>query len=174
MLQTDADVVSAASGGPLVDSTGQVIGMDTASAARSTNPGFAEPADLGTATGFAIPITHALSVAKQIASGQSSSTVVIGTRGRLGVVVAASDRLSFSSTAGATIEQVIPGTAAAAAGLRPGDVITAVGSRAVDTPADLTTAIHATRSGDRAVITWLDASGASHRATATLGPGPAL
>jgi S1-C subfamily serine protease len=174
MLQTDADVVSGDSGGPLVDSTGQVIGMDTASSAGAARPGFAEPADLATATGFAIPITQALSIAKQIASGHSSDRVVIGTRGRLGVVVVSSDGLSFSSTAGATIQQVIPGTAAATAGLRPGDVITAVGSHRIVTPADLTTAIHATRSGDRAAITWLDTSGTSHTVTETLGSGPAL
>jgi S1-C subfamily serine protease len=174
MLQTDADVVSGDSGGPLVDSTGQVIGMDTASSAGAARPGFAEQADLATATGFAIPITQALSIAKQIASGHSSDRVVIGTRGRLGVVVVSSDGLSFSSTAGATIQQVIPGTAAATAGLRPGDVITAVGSHRIVTPADLTTAIHATRSGDRAAITWLDTSGTSHTVTETLGSGPAL
>jgi S1-C subfamily serine protease len=174
MLQTDADVVSGDSGGPLVDSSGQVIGMDTATSARSTNPGFAEQADLGTATGFAIPITQALSIAKQIASGHTSNTVVIGTQGRLGVIVADSNGLALSSTRGATIEQVIPGTAAAAAGLRPGDVITAEGSHRIGTPADLTTAIHATRSGDRAAITWVDTSGTSHTTTLTLGSGPAL
>jgi S1-C subfamily serine protease len=174
MLQTDADVVSGDSGGPLVDSTGQVIGMDTASSAGSTSPGLAEQADVETATGFAIPITAALDIAKQIASGHTSDRVVIGTRGRLGVVVVSADGLSFSSSSGATVEQVIPGTAAAAAGLQPGDVITAVGSHRVATPAELTTAIHATRSGDRAQISWLDSSGTSHTATATLGSGPAL
>jgi S1-C subfamily serine protease len=146
--------------------------MDTAASATSQGSAFAEPADLAAATGFAIPITTALGIAKQIASGHSSDRIVIGTRGRLGVVV--SDEPSFSATAGATIEQVIPGTAAAAAGLQPGDVITAVGSHRIATPADLTTAIHATRSGDRARITWLDRSGTSHSATATLSPGPAL
>jgi S1-C subfamily serine protease len=173
MLQTDADVVSGDSGGPLVDSSGQVIGMNTAASARGSGSGFAFSADPGPPTGFAIPITKALRIAKQIASGQATDTIVIGTRGRLGVVV---DRTGSTSAAGtgATVAQVVPGTAAAAVGLRPGDVITAVGSRAISTPEDLTTAIHATRSGDRATITWLDASGTSHTATTTLGSGPAL
>jgi S1-C subfamily serine protease len=174
MLQTDADVQSGDSGGPLVDSSGQVIGMDTAASAQdSGGAGLAEQASFGGATtGFAIPITKALSVAKQIASGHSSSTVVIGTRGRLGVVVSSAG-LSFSNRAGATVQQVIPGSAAAAVGLQPGDVITAVGSHAIASPQDLTTAIHASRSGDRTTITWTDTQGTSHSATATLGSGPA-
>jgi S1-C subfamily serine protease len=175
MLQTDANVVSGDSGGPLVDSTGQVIGMDTAASARgSGDSGIGESAGFVAATGFAIPITKALSVAKQIASGHPSATVVIGTRGRLGVIVAKSDISSFSDQAGATVEQVIPGTAAADAGLQPGDVITAVATHSVGSGAELTTVMHTTRSGDRITITWTDASGTSHHATETLGSGPAL
>jgi S1-C subfamily serine protease len=175
MLQTDANVMSGDSGGPLVDSTGQVIGMDTAASAQgSGDPGFGETADFAAATGFAIPITKALSVAKQIASGHATSTVVIGTRGRLGVVVASSDDSSFSDTAGATVEQVIPGTAAADAGLQAGDVITAVASHSVGSGDELTNVMHTTRSGDRITITWTDTAGSSHQATETLGSGPAL
>jgi S1-C subfamily serine protease len=173
MLQTDADVQSGDSGGPLVDSSGQVIGMDTAASAQDGGgAGLAEQAAFTAATGFAIPITKALSVAKQIASGHSSSTIVIGTRGRLGVVVSSAG-LSFSDRAGASVQQVIPGSAAAAVGLQPGDVITAVGSHSIASPQDLTTAIHASRSGDRTTITWTDTQGTSHTATATLGSGPA-
>jgi S1-C subfamily serine protease len=175
MLQTDANVVSGDSGGPLVDSTGQVIGMDTAASARgSGDSGIGEPAGYVAATGFAIPITEALSVAKQIASGHPSATVVIGTRGRLGVIVVKSGTSAFSDRGGATVEQVIPGTAAADAGLQPGDVITAVASHPVGSGEELTTLMHTTRSGDRITITWSDRAGTSHHATETLGSGPAL
>jgi S1-C subfamily serine protease len=174
MLQTDANVVSGDSGGPLVDSSGQVIGMDTAASARGSSSGFGEPAAYTSATGFAVPITKALSVAKAIASGHASTTVVIGTRGRLGVIVSSSGDSSFSGRAGATVEQVIPRTAAAAAGLQAGDVITAVASHSVGSGDELTTIMHTTRSGDRIPITWTDTAGTAHTATLTLGSGPAL
>ena len=79
MLQTTADIVSGDSGGPLANSAGQVIGMDTANASSSQGP--------SSVLGFAIPIDAALSVAHQIAAGQGSATVQIGLPGFLGVLV---------------------------------------------------------------------------------------
>jgi len=95
MLETDADVVSGDSGGPLVDSSGQVIGMDTAAAANdSGGQGFEPSAITSSNDGYAIPITKALSIARTIAAGQASSSIVIGTPGFLG--------LELGSTAGGT------------------------------------------------------------------------
>jgi len=79
MLQTDADIVSGDSGGPLANSAGQVIGMDTANASSSQGT--------SSVLGYAIPINTALSVANQIAAGQASATVQIGLPGFLGVLV---------------------------------------------------------------------------------------
>ncbi|MGP0026839.1 MAG: S1C family serine protease [Streptosporangiaceae bacterium] len=79
MLQTNADIVSGDSGGPLANSAGQVIGMDTANASNSPGP--------SSVLGFAIPIDAALSVAREIAAGQASATVQIGLPGFLGVLV---------------------------------------------------------------------------------------
>ncbi len=90
LLETDADVIAGDSGGPLADSSGQVIGMDTAGSASDSGDDsqFGDSESSGTTAGFAIPITRALNIAKQIASGKASSTVVIGTPGLLGVEVA--------------------------------------------------------------------------------------
>jgi len=82
MLQTNAEIQQGDSGGALVNNAGQVIGMITAA-----NTG-AGPA-AGT-IGFAIPINSALAIARQIAAGQASSTVYIGTPGFLGIVSAQS------------------------------------------------------------------------------------
>jgi S1-C subfamily serine protease len=68
MIQTNADIVPGDSGGPLAGPAG-VIGMDTAGNDASSD----QPA-----TGFAIPINTALSVARQIAAGHASSTITIG------------------------------------------------------------------------------------------------
>ena len=82
MIETNADIVAGDSGGPLVNSSGQVIGMDTA----GNNVGFDQQQS---AAGFAIPINTALAVAKQIAAGHASSTIVIGYPPFLGIYIGA-------------------------------------------------------------------------------------
>src|ERR1700744_2192387 len=86
MLQTDADVVSGDSGGPLANAAGQVIGMTTANASSSQSA--------SSVLGYAIPINTALTVAHQIAAGQASSSVQIGLPGFLGVLVPESNSSS--------------------------------------------------------------------------------
>jgi S1-C subfamily serine protease len=82
MLQTNAAIVSGDSGGPLVNASGQVIGMDTAgNDVRFPNQ--------QSAAGFAIPIDTALSVARDIAAGQASSTITIGYPPFIGIYVGA-------------------------------------------------------------------------------------
>ncbi len=80
MFQTDAGVVSGDSGGPLVDAAGNVIGMDTA----GNDVRFP---DQQSAAGFAIPIKTALSVAREIAAGNASSTISIGYPPFIGIYV---------------------------------------------------------------------------------------
>jgi len=78
MIQTNADIVPGDSGGPLASSAG-VIGMDTA----GNDAGDQQ----GPATGFAIPINTALSVARQIAAGHASSAITIGYPPFVGVFI---------------------------------------------------------------------------------------
>jgi S1-C subfamily serine protease len=86
LLETDADIVSGDSGGPLVDSSGQVVGMDTAaSTSESGGSGFESSTITQSDDGYAIPITTALSIARKIANGKASATIVIGTPGFLGL-----------------------------------------------------------------------------------------
>jgi S1-C subfamily serine protease len=82
MLQTNAEIQQGDSGGALVNNAGQVIGMITAA---QTGSGPAA----GT-MGFAIPIDSALAIARQIAAGQATATVYVGTPGFLGIVSAQS------------------------------------------------------------------------------------
>ena len=80
MLQTNADIIPGDSGGPLVSTAGKVIGMDTAASSGGT-------ASSSQDVGFAIPINHAMAIARQIINGQGGSGVQIGTSGFLGVLV---------------------------------------------------------------------------------------
>jgi S1-C subfamily serine protease len=80
MIETNADIVSGDSGGPLADTAGDVIGMDTA----GNDGGFAVQQS---ATGYSIPINNALAVVRQIRAGQASSTVTIGYPPFMGVYI---------------------------------------------------------------------------------------
>ena len=80
MIETNADVVSGDSGGPLANAAGEVIGMDTA----GDDVGYSQQQ---TATGFAIPINTALAVARQIAAGQASSAITIGYPPFIGIYI---------------------------------------------------------------------------------------
>ncbi len=80
MIETNADVVSGDSGGPLANTSGQVIGMDTAgNSVRFQSQSVA---------GFAIPIDTALAIAREINAGQASSTVSIGYPPFMGIYIA--------------------------------------------------------------------------------------
>lgn len=158
LIQIDAPLQPGDSGGPLASTAGQVIGMNTAAGGgrfRSQN------------VGFAIPINHALDIARRISSGESSDTIHNGTPAFLGVAMAP------GSTGGATLAGVEPGMPAATAGLTGGDTITAIGSDSVSTAEDLSALIKKHRPGDKVKVTWRTAQGQSRSATVTLIAGPA-
>ncbi len=86
MIRTNADIEPGDSGGPLLNSSGEVIGMDTA-ASSSNSGGFGTTASVST-TAFSIPINKAIAIADQIEAGKASATVHIGATAFLGVQVA--------------------------------------------------------------------------------------
>jgi S1-C subfamily serine protease len=155
LIETSADVVAGDSGGPLLEANGRVIGMDTAatSGTRAT-------------AGYAIPISEALTIAKQIERGTSGGNVTIGYPAFLGVELS-------SRYTGAVISGVIDGTPAATAGLTAGDTITAVDGTAVTSASALSPLITAHSVGDSVTITWSDITGVSQSATVVLQAGPA-
>lgn len=177
LIETNADIQAGDSGGPLYDSQGEVVGIDTAASASQN-----------VSDGYAIPIETALGIAHRIESGQASSTVTIGLPAFLGVEVASDASSSGysglggaslgynngqSATQGAVVGGVIDGTPAASAGLTAGDTITAVDGTAIASSSDLTSALAQYKPGDSVTITWVDSAGASHSASVTLTSGPA-
>ena len=162
MIETNAAVQPGDSGGPLMNAAGQVIGMDTAGSAGN---GLDQAA---ASDGYAIPIDKALSIAQRITRGDSSATIHVGETAFLGVEV---EQNSYGGS-GALIASVIPGSPAAAAGLKPGDLITSVGGHAVSSPAGLTTSVMTQRPGARISATYLDQQGAPHTANLAFAGGP--
>jgi len=168
LIETNADIQSGDSGGPLFNAGDQVVGIDTA----------AQQGGYRTA-GYAIPISTALSITQQIESGTASANIVIGYPAFLGVQVsntatAGRSRYAQQSTvAGALISGVVPDGPAAAAGLAAGDTITAVDGTTIDSPSALTATLAGDAPGQTVTITWTDSSGAAETAPVTLVNGPA-
>jgi S1-C subfamily serine protease len=174
LIEDNADIQAGDSGGPLLNSAGQVIGIDTAASAGT---GFQFQSQQGQTTqAFAIPINDALSIAHLIEAGDASSTVHIGATGFLGVEVmsagsAASQGIQAGS--GAAVEGVLSGSAAQNAGITSGDVITSVDGHAVASPSALQAAMEQHHPGDQVTIGWTGQSGQTHSATVALANGPA-
>ena len=180
-LGTNADVQPGDSGGSLVTSSGQVIGIDTAGSSGSSS-GFAaqsaQPTQSSQSTAYAIPINAALTIARQIESGQSTSTTHVGGTAFLGVSIDTSGSEGGSvgggsgTTSGAAIAGVVSGGAADTAGLAAGDTITAIDGTSISRPSDLSGALVGLHPGQTVQISWTDGSGQSHNGPITLGSGP--
>ena len=183
MLETNADIQAGDSGGSLVNSYGQVIGMDTAASSSSemSSP-FGQSSGSSSSQsetqGFAIPINKALSIASEIEAGDASSTVHIGATGFLGVEVSSGGGYSSmfggeQDTTGVSVEGTLSGSPAANAGLSQGDVIDSINGHAVSSSSDIQSVIGQDHPGDKVSVVWTDQSGQSHTSTITLANGPA-
>ncbi len=146
-IQTDAAVNPGNSGGPLFDGTGSVVGINAQIYSRSG--GFQ-------GLSFAIPIDVALKVKTQIvATGKAA-------HGRLGVTVqdlnqSLADSFGIKRVDGALISNVAPGSAAADAGLKSGDVITEVNGEPVLRSGNLSSLIGLAAPGERVKLkVWRD------------------
>jgi serine protease DegQ len=123
-IQTDAAINPGNSGGALVDINGNLVGINTAIYSRTGG---------SHGIGFAIPVSSAKSIMEQIV--QSGSV----TRGWIGVEAQEitpelAESFGLPDTAGALIAGVVRGSPADSAGIRPGDVLLAVGERTVKDP----------------------------------------
>jgi S1-C subfamily serine protease len=178
LIEVNAAIEPGDSGGSLVNTSGQVIGMDTAA---STGSGY----QVSGAQAYAIPISTALSIARQIESGHASSTIHIGATGFLGIGIQPSSSSagiggfgsgssdgSGSSTTGAVVAQVLSSSAAGQAGVAVGDVITSIDGSQVATSTDLSNLLEKDHPGDTVQLQWTDQSGQSHTAGVKLATGP--
>ena len=148
-LQTDAAINPGNSGGPLVDAAGQVVGINTAIASVATSdlPGQESTQSGNIGVGFAIPANTAQRIAAEIIETGSATHALLGVSAR----TAAEDGSAVGT--GAELATVQDGSPAAAAGLRVGDVITAVGDRVVTTSTELTAAVRSAQPGDTVTLT---------------------
>ncbi len=151
-IQTDAAINPGNSGGPLLNSSGEVTGINSAIATMASS---GESGSIG--LGFAIPVNSAKRIAEEIIATGDSQTPVIGV----------SLAINFDGD-GAKLSKVSDSSAAAAAGLQVGDVITSVNGRAIHDATGLVVAIRDNDPGEKITITYLR-DGVSKMATVTLG-----
>ena len=123
-IQTDAAINPGNSGGALVNMKGEVVGINSAKLASTEVEGM----------GYAIPVSRASSIISTLMNESTLTKVAENERGTLGITattVPASVTEAYGIPTGVYVSEVTEGSGAQAAGLRRGDVITALDGRSV-------------------------------------------
>jgi S1-C subfamily serine protease len=185
LIETNADIQPGDSGGSLVNSYGQVIGMDTAA---SSSYQFQTQSGQSAEQAYSIPINEAVSIAQQIEAGNGSSTIHIGATAFLGLELGSSSTGSGdgfggfggpgasggqTGTTGVTLAGTLSGSPAANAGLTAGDTVTALGGQSVSSASDIQQILVKYHPGESISVTWVGQSGQSQTSNLTLASGPA-
>lgn len=129
MIQTDAAINGGNSGGPLLDSSGDVIGINTAILGE-TNLGI----------GFALPINRAKALLSDYRAGRVTERPKVGVMTQF-VAGDLAEALRLPRTGGLLIQSVAPGSSEAAAGLRGATEVVIVGNAELGINGDMITAI---------------------------------
>ncbi|MFJ6797436.1 S1C family serine protease [Streptomyces sp. NPDC091268] len=150
-LQTDASINPGNSGGPLLDGRGAVIGINSAIQSAG-NGGFGGGQAGSIGLGFAIPINQAKNVAEQLIKTGKPVYPVISVSVDL---QSKAEGAKISETGASPNELVDPNGPAGKAGLKPGDIITELGGRPIDSGPTLISMIWTYKPGDTVKLTYL-------------------
>jgi putative serine protease PepD len=153
-IQTDAALNPGNSGGPVLDAAGKVVGIVDQIATNGSS-------QTSSGVGFAVPIDLVKSELSQLEAGKGVSHAYLGV----------STSSASTTTGGALVQGVTGGGPAADAGLRGGDIITALGGTAVKGTNDLVAAIATHKPGDRVELSVRRGS-QTIKVTVTLGTQP--
>ena len=148
VIQTDAAINPGNSGGALLDSDGKVIGINVAIASSGGNSSSA--GNIG--VGFAIPANLAQRIAQELMQSGKA------THGLLGASVAdvtEDENQKDSQVVGASIVELTQGGAAAASGLKVGDVITGFAGIPITGKTDLTAQVRSLAAGAKATVEYV-------------------
>jgi S1-C subfamily serine protease len=158
LIQTDAAISPGNSGGALVNAGGKVVGI---------NEAYIPPQEGAVSLGFAIPAATAVDVARQLLeSGEAVHPFIGISPGRLTPEIA--QALGLGTAEGVLVREVVPNSPAAAAGLRPGDVITSVQGPVVRTVEDFFGELRKVEPGDKVTLT-VQRDGQTETLTVTAG-----
>jgi serine protease DegQ len=161
LVQTDAAISPGNSGGALVNGRGEVVGISVA---------YIPPEQGAVSIGFAIPAATAVDVVGQLLRTGRATHAFLGIfPDQVTRDIAA--QLGLDQAAGVLVREVGQGTPAADAGLRPGDVLTKLDGRPLNTVEDLFGQLRQHRPGDKVTITVFR-DGREQQVTATLADNP--
>jgi serine protease Do len=158
IIQTDAAINAGNSGGPLLDTAGQVVGINVAIASNAENIGFAISTDT------ASPVVQSIITEGKVVRPWLGVEVTT-------VTSTIQHYYNLAVSAGALITSVTSGGPADKAGLRAGDVITKIDNEDISTTGDLVSAIGSHQIGDQVDIVYYRGS-VQKVATATLEESP--
>jgi putative serine protease PepD len=159
-IQTDAELNPGNSGGPLLDASGQVIGVNAQVYGGSQSA--SGEATGGTGLGFAIPSSTVKRVVSQLSEGGTIQHAYLG--------VGIAD--GTGTTGGAKLGSVLADGPAGKAGLKAGDVVTQIGTTKISGADDLADAISSLSPGDKVAVK-ITRDGAAQTVQVTLGTQPA-
>ena len=175
LIQTDADVVSGYSGGPLMNADNQVVGINTAASTGKTSEEI---------NGYAIPISKVMETVKEILNGETDDGNIIGRNAALGVSVRSVGGPNQDGQApqqdpdipeapagvsGAQVTGLVKGSGAEKAGIVKGDVITAIEGKAVENSSELAKTVQKKKVGDKVKLSVTGADGSQREVEVTLG-----
>ncbi|MBF6134711.1 trypsin-like peptidase domain-containing protein [Nocardia otitidiscaviarum] len=158
LIQTDASISPGSSGGALLDTSGRVVGI---------NEAYIPPITGAVSLGFAIPSPTVLDVTDQLLTEGSATHPYLGVSVR-GLTPQLRERLDIRADHGALVVGVDDGAPAAAADIRPGDVIVELAGDTVRAVEDLLGALRDLEPESRQSLTLLR-DGETHRVTLTIG-----
>lgn len=148
VLQTDAAINPGNSGGALVNSKGELIGVNVAIASA----GSSQAGSIG--VGFAIPSNTAKRIAAEIMKTGKASHALLGAQ----VVDSNNSTASASFSVGALVKSVTNGGAAQLAGIQANDVIVKFNDRNITSAGDLMAAVRQQPAGAKATVEYVRAS----------------
>ncbi|MEW1954661.1 trypsin-like peptidase domain-containing protein [Terrabacter sp. NPDC080008] len=163
-IQTSAAINPGNSGGALVNSKGELVGINSSIASLGQSQG-SQSGNIG--IGFAIPVKEAKSIADQLISSGKAQHAFLGVSTRDTVVTDGS-----AKRAGAQVVSVSGGTPAANAGIKSGDVVIAVDGHPVDSATALVAQIREMKAGDKTTLTIIR-GGSRQDVSVTLAVKPA-
>lgn len=158
MIQTDAAINPGNSGGALVDGDGKLIGINSVIESYSGSY---------SGVGFAIPVDYAMNIAQQIIDGKTPTHAQLGVSATT-ITSDIASRYNLGAEEGAYLSAIYEGSAASEAGLKEGDIITAVDDTAITSSTDLVAACRSRQVGDTVTVTFVR-DGKEQKADVTLG-----
>jgi len=144
MIQTNAAINPGNSGGALLNAQGEVIGINSAKYSDTSVEGF----------GYAIPMSDAMPIIEQLITKEKVDQAQSAFLGIQGQDISSDIASAYNMPEGVYVYQVVEGSAAEKAGIRQGDIITAIDGKTVTSMSQLKKNLAYYKAGDKGKVTF--------------------